>query len=94
MFPADAHDTRSTYMTVTDPTTELQRAADAGKLLSPRQVSDLIGVTQQTLAHWRCRRIHLPFLPISTRCVKYRATDVLAYTDRIAVQVQQREEQK
>ena len=78
-------------MHVSDLTTELQRAADAGKLLSPRQVGEIINVTEQTLAHWRCRRIILPFLPISNRCVRYRATDVLAYTERTTVQVVDKE---
>lgn len=61
--------------------TELQRAVAAGKLLTPKQVSELIGVAEQTLAHWRTRNRILPYLPISNRCVRYRASDVQAYID-------------
>jgi predicted DNA-binding transcriptional regulator AlpA len=55
------------------------------RLLSPEQVAELLGVTEQTLAHWRCtRRVNLPFVAISRRCVRYRAGDVAEFiTDRL-----------
>lgn len=54
--------------------------AGPDQLLTPKQVGDLLGVAEQTLAHWRStRRVDLPFLPISSRCVRYRASDVQAF---------------
>lgn len=60
-------------------------AAHAGpdQLLTPKAVAELLGVAEQTLAHWRStRRVDLPFLPISGRCVRYRAADVQRFIDR------------
>lgn len=54
------------------------------QLLTPKQVSKLLGVAEQTLAHWRTtRRVNLPFLPISTRCVRYRETDVQKFQEQL-----------
>lgn len=46
------------------------------KLLSPTEVADLLGVTTQTLAVWRCeRRYVLPYVKVGSY-VRYRPTDV------------------
>lgn len=50
------------------------------QLLTCKQVAKKLGVTEQTLAHWRCtRRVNLPFVAISRRCVRYRAEDVAEF---------------
>jgi predicted DNA-binding transcriptional regulator AlpA len=50
------------------------------RLLTCQQVSELLGVTEQTLAHWRTtRRVNLPYVSISRRCVRYRAEDVAEF---------------
>lgn len=53
-------------------------APDAQPLLSPKEVARLLGVTEHTLAVWRCtQRYDLPFVKIGSR-VRYRAADVAA----------------
>ncbi len=50
------------------------------RLLLPEQVAEMLGVTVQTLAHWRCtHRVHLPYVAISRRCVRYRPEDVAEF---------------
>jgi predicted DNA-binding transcriptional regulator AlpA len=60
-------------------------AAAPERLLTCEQVAAMLGITEQTLAHWRCtRRVNLPFVAISRRCVRYRESDVAEFiTDRI-----------
>lgn len=58
-------------------------AAGPDRLLTAKQVADLLGVAEQTLAHWRSTaRIELPYLAISGRCVRYRERDVQAFIER------------
>ena len=46
------------------------------RLLTPDDVSRILGIKVQTLAAWRCRkRYRLPFVR-SGRLVRYRASDV------------------
>lgn len=46
------------------------------KLLTPAQVAELLGVTEHTLAVWRCeQRYELPYMKCG-RLVRYRADDV------------------
>lgn len=46
------------------------------KLLSPKAVAELLGVSPQTLAVWRCnQRYDLPFVKIG-RMVRYRPEDI------------------
>lgn len=46
------------------------------KLLMPSEVADLLGVTTQTLAVWRCeRRYVLPYVKVGSY-VRYRPADV------------------
>lgn len=48
-------------------------------LLSPPQVSDMLGITIETLAIWRCtKRYPLPYVK-SGRLVRYRKEDVEAF---------------
>jgi predicted DNA-binding transcriptional regulator AlpA len=60
-------------------------AAAPERLLSCEEVATMLGVAEQTLAHWRCtRRVNLPYVTISRRCVRYRAEDVAEFiTDRL-----------
>jgi hypothetical protein len=59
------------------------------KLLSPAEVADVLGVTIQTLAVWRCeRRYPLSYVKVGSR-VRYRPCDVQQFmTDRLQVQPQ------
>jgi len=52
------------------------------RLLSPLEVAEMLNVTEQTLAHWRSTgRVHLRYVAISRRCVKYRQEDVVAFIE-------------
>lgn len=54
-------------------------AADE-RLLTAEQVAQRLSVTEQTLAHWRSTgRVHLPYVAISRRCVRYREADVVEF---------------
>ncbi|MBZ5644479.1 MAG: helix-turn-helix domain-containing protein [Acidobacteriia bacterium] len=51
-------------------------------LLTPRQASEILGVTVGTLAIWRClHRYDLPYKKIG-RLVKYEQEAVAAFIDR------------
>jgi excisionase family DNA binding protein len=51
------------------------------KLLSPEQVADILGVSKQTLAVWRCdRRYALPYVKVGSR-VRYRPGDVQRFVE-------------
>ena len=52
------------------------------KLLTPRDVSDLLGITIHTLAVWRCeQRYNLPYIKAG-RLVRYRREDVDEFIER------------
>ena len=46
------------------------------KLWSPEEVAEVLGVSKQTLAVWRCeQRYTLPYIKVGSR-VRYRPADV------------------
>lgn len=52
------------------------------KLLTAKEAAQLLGVAEQTLAHWRCnKRRDLPFLKLG-KVVRYDAADVQAFIQR------------
>lgn len=56
--------------------------ADHDPLLSPPQVSEMLSVAEQTLAHWRSQGRKLPYIRISRRCVRYRLSDVRTFLEQ------------
>ena len=53
-----------------------------GNLLTPEQVSELLGVSLHTLAVWRSEgRYNLPYTKTG-RLVRYREKDVAAFIER------------
>lgn len=58
--------------------------ASVGKLLTPDDVSDLLGIPVKTLANWRSERVGP--LPLRIGChVRYRSSDVEAWlSERVA----------
>ncbi|HZJ06752.1 MAG TPA: helix-turn-helix domain-containing protein [Nocardioidaceae bacterium] len=58
--------------------------ASVGKLLTPEDVSDLLGIPVKTLANWRSERVGP--LPLRIGChVRYRSSDVEAWlSERVA----------
>lgn len=61
-----------------------EQPVETTKLLSPDTVADLLGVSKQTLAVWRCeRRYPLPYVKVGSR-VRYRPSDVQQFmTERL-----------
>lgn len=54
------------------------------KLLSPMEVAEILGVTVQTLAVWRCAdRYPLRYVKVGSR-VRYRPADVERFLERRA----------
>ncbi|TCO73706.1 helix-turn-helix domain-containing protein [Chromatocurvus halotolerans] len=51
-------------------------------LITPGDVAELLGISQQTLAVWRCNgRYDLPYVKVG-RYVRYRRDDVSAFVQR------------
>lgn len=56
-------------------------AYEPNQLLSPKEVSQLLGVSPQTLAIWRCsKRYPLRYVKVG-RYVRYRYRDVVSFLD-------------
>lgn len=66
---------------------------DSPSLLSAEQVSELTGLSVETLAQWRSQRRGLPYLKIG-RMVRYDLTDVQAYLRGCRVPVSDPQERR
>lgn len=67
----------------------LQQAIQNNSLLSPKQVSEMIGIAEQTLAIWRCtKRYPLPYIKCG-RYVRYKYNDVQKFLDERMVVVEE-----
>ncbi len=54
----------------------------ASQLLNDREAAKFLGVSEQTLAVWRCtKRYNLKYLKIG-RCVRYRLIDLVQWMDQ------------
>jgi len=62
-------------------------------LLSAEQVSDLTGLSIETLAQWRSQRRGIPYLKIGRR-VRYDLSDVQAYLRGCRVSVSDPQERR
>lgn len=50
-------------------------------LLTPEQTSEMLGVTEHTLAVWRCtKRYNLRYIKVG-RLVRYKRNDISAFID-------------
>jgi len=63
------------------------------QLLTPEEVSLATGLSVETLAQWRSRKRHLPYLKIGRR-IRYDLGDVEAYLKRCRVSVFEPRRQK
>jgi len=52
------------------------------ELLTPKEVAELLQVSENTLAWWRWAKQELPFIKIKNRRVRYRRGDVEAWLSR------------
>jgi predicted DNA-binding transcriptional regulator AlpA len=48
-------------------------------LIDERAAAESLGLTPRTLQHWRWRGDGPPFVRISSRCVRYRKSDLEAW---------------
>lgn len=65
----------------------------AGKLLSPDQVADILGVSTSTLAKWRqLGEPELPFFRVAGR-IRYRLSDVESFVEGVEADDDVEEEQ-
>lgn len=55
--------------------------------MTPAEVSQLIGVTVETLKNWRWQGKGLPYYKLNGKSVSYKKTDVLCYIDSSKVEV-------
>lgn len=64
----------------TTPQSKGTRAEPLAPLLTARQASEFLQVPVSTLAVWRCtNRVHLPFVKVGGRHVRYRREDLEAF---------------
>jgi hypothetical protein len=59
------------------------------ELLTSEDVSKITGISQETLAQWRSKKINLPYLKIG-KLIRYDKRDVEAYLDACKVSVSNR----
>jgi predicted DNA-binding transcriptional regulator AlpA len=59
------------------------------ELLTSEDVSKITGISQETLAQWRSKKINLPYLKIG-KLIRYDKRDVEAYLDACKVSVSHR----
>ncbi len=56
---------------------------DADIFLNEARAAELLSVNPRTLQQWRLRGTGPKFVRISTRCVRYRYRDLMAWADRL-----------
>ena len=59
---------------------------DLSRLLNPREVAVMTGLSRETLAQWRSQRRGPPYLKIG-RAVRYDPAEIRAYLERCRVSV-------
>jgi len=65
----------------------IQMIIDAGsQVVAPQVAADRIGVSVSTLAAWRSRGLHLPFIRVGRLC-KYQISDLEEFLNRRRVHV-------
>ncbi len=59
------------------------------ELLTAEDVSNLTGLSVETLAQWRSRKKHIPYLKVG-RLIRYSQKDIQVYLDSCRVSVTER----
>lgn len=49
------------------------------RLYTSLEAAELLGISPQTLAHWRVRGTSPRYLVLNARCIRYRASDITAW---------------
>ena len=60
-----------------------------GRLLTPEEVSSIVGLSIETLAQWRSQKRGIPYVKISRNCVRYRQADLDRWLEERIVPVEQ-----
>lgn len=63
----------------TNPKIAAQTVTPIGRLLTPKQAAEVLGVPEGTLAQWRSQRRGPAFIKLEGRLVRYRARDLEGY---------------
>jgi predicted DNA-binding transcriptional regulator AlpA len=53
-----------------------RRQPESSRLLTAKDVSEITGLSVETLAQWRSQRKGIPFVKISRNCVRYQQSDL------------------
>ena len=59
-----------------------------GRLLTPKEASQLLGIPDGTLAQWRSQKRGPQYIKLEGRLVRYRTSDLEAYMSRHLVQTE------
>lgn len=59
-----------------------------GKLLTPREVAEYLGIPESTLAQWRSQGRGPQFIKLESRLVRYRRSDLDAYIGQHLVETE------
>jgi len=68
---------------------ERQAPAVSPRLLTAEDVSEIIGLSVETLAQWRSQRKGIPFLKLSRNVIRYQQGDLDAWLAQRIVRVEQ-----
>lgn len=63
------------------------------EMLTPEDVAQITGLSLETLAQWRSKKVHLPYLKIG-RLIRYDRRDVEAYLESCKVSASSQRRQK
>jgi predicted DNA-binding transcriptional regulator AlpA len=66
-----------------------RREVELTKLLAAQDVSELTGLSIETLAQWRSQKQGPPFVKISRNCVRYRQSDLDGWVSERIVRTDQ-----
>jgi len=60
----------------TKPEKPIRAADEPARLLTPMEVSQILGLSIETLAQWRSQKRGIPYVKVSRNCVRYRHIDL------------------
>jgi len=64
--------------------------SDSSKLLNQRQAAEILSLSERTLESMRLRRVGPRFLRLSSRCLRYRTSDLLRWLEECEITVSER----
>jgi predicted DNA-binding transcriptional regulator AlpA len=59
-------------------------------LLTVKRVSEITGISINTLNQWRSKKRNIPYIKIGGRFVRYSSNEVIKYLERCRVSVSER----